>query len=162
MRSVTCAANAAPGDGMPVRSPAQQHIAPWRRRNGGRIVALVRILTLTFLFLLPVQMQAGGDEPHPHALLQLLLDAGDGSIDHHLADENPRHGADENKAMADGAAPRPDLPAIAEGAMGAGIALLTAVILIFWVPDPTSQRAWSRPRRWRDSVSYTHLTLPDE
>ena len=115
-------------------------------------MALARILTLTFLFLLPVQMQAGGDEPHPHALLQLLLDAGDGSLDHHHADENPRHGADENEARADGAAPRSDLPAIAEGAIGAGIALLAAVILLFWVPDSTPQCDWDSPRCWRDRL----------
>jgi hypothetical protein len=40
-------------------------------------------LALLGLLLLPSDYRAGAETPHAHALLQLWLDAGDGSVHHH-------------------------------------------------------------------------------
>ena len=62
------------------------------------IPRLVQALALIGLFMLPVQMRAGSDRPHPHALFQLLLDARDGRIEHH-------EGQDEGAVSRDCATP---------------------------------------------------------
>lgn len=51
-----------------------------------QFTSVLRVLALFGLFLLPIQMRAGTTYVHPHALLHLLLDAGDNVIDHHHLD----------------------------------------------------------------------------
>lgn len=108
---------------------------------------LPRTLLLLAVLLLPVQMRAGANDPHPHALLQLLLDASDGAIDHH-ADEP--HVADAHSGHeGDHAAPRahdPDVPTFEEPASAAsgGQMLATLVVLVI-VPLPAYRQVWPAP-----------------
>jgi hypothetical protein len=44
-------------------------------------------LAVLGLLMLPCDFRAGAEFAHPHSLLQLLIDAADGAIDHHHADD---------------------------------------------------------------------------
>src|SRR5688500_18244709 len=56
--------------GLPPPVASRRHGIPRRR-----LLTAFRALSLILLFLLPMQMRAGADDPHPHAMLQLLFDA---------------------------------------------------------------------------------------
>jgi hypothetical protein len=47
---------------------------------------IMAIAAIALLFLMPVSARAGIREPHPHAFLQLAIDAHDGRLDHHRDD----------------------------------------------------------------------------
>lgn len=56
------------------------------RHRHNRVPTLTGLLwgmALLSMLLLPSVFRAGADVPHDHSLLQLLLDASDGVIDHH-------------------------------------------------------------------------------
>ncbi|MBA3451048.1 MAG: hypothetical protein H0T18_07545 [Chloroflexia bacterium] len=134
---------------------------PVRGLNTRRLLPLVRVLSLVFLLLLPMQMRAGADDPHPHALLQLLLDARDGAIDHHTGtghdelrdDHEPvRH---SQEPAADAHAPangvhEPDIPSFGDlTSAGGSMALLCAIVAFYTIPLPERARFWPAPARWK-------------
>jgi hypothetical protein len=104
---------------------------------------LARVLLLLGLFLLPVQMRAGAADAHPHALLQLLLDARDGSIDHHGGVHPPT-----SPAAPDDAARR-DAPELAKSIAAGGVALLAAMVFSLDFPAPRTAQTEFRPGLWR-------------
>ena len=122
-----------------------------------RAASLLRALALFGLFLLPMQMRAGTDYLHPHALVHLLLDAGDHVLDHHGPAANAAGMKAHGPAVAHGDhsnhPPRvetaaPDLPTFESFQMAAGglaVALLTAVLLLF---SQAFERVWPRRERW--------------
>jgi hypothetical protein len=101
---------------------------------------------LLVLFLLPVQMRAGAADAHPHALLQLLLDARDGSFDHHDGEHQPAsHGVSDDAA-------RRDAPEFAKSVLTGGAALLVAGISVLCFPSPGPARTPFAPNFWRDRL----------
>jgi hypothetical protein len=50
---------------------------------------VVAVLAAAALLLVPVTATAGGEAPHPHAILQLLADGADGVLDHHHHHRHP-------------------------------------------------------------------------
>lgn len=111
-----------------------------REANLPRMFALVRIAGLALLFLLPMQMRAGANDPHPHAMLHLLLDARDGTIDHHDGEPAAASAGHEDSASSR----QPDVPAtessyVTSGAMAILAALLTMILL------PATRRATNWP-----------------
>jgi hypothetical protein len=123
-------------------------------------LALARALALVALLLLPVQMRAGGADAHPHALLHLMLDARDGTFDHHDADHQGPH--QEHSATHEvESASAPDAPSFADTNLaGGGIAILAAVVALFAVPRPDTPHDWARPTRWRDWLTALELPPP--
>lgn len=118
----------------------------FRRLDARRLFALARVLGLVFLFLLPMQMRAGAADPHPHALLQLLLDARDGEIDHHADDGHAVH--DETHAS-DSGSPVPDVPTFGESNhAGGGMAMLAALVAVFLIPATGAVSFWPSISRW--------------
>ncbi|NKE12816.1 hypothetical protein FVP47_09520, partial [Mycobacterium tuberculosis] len=86
------------------------------------------MLALLGLFLLPIQMRAGTEYVHPHALLHLLLDASDHEIDHHHNAATPARGhGDHSDHAPRGEAASPDLPTIESIQMAAGGLAMTLV-----------------------------------
>ncbi|MGH2614199.1 MAG: hypothetical protein ACRDJC_03085 [Thermomicrobiales bacterium] len=123
------------------RTRVLQAATPRRRRQTTpRPLVIVRVLGLLFLFLLPMQMRAGADDPHPHALLQLVLDARDGAIDHH-DDAGQENNHDGHLHAA--AEQEPDIPTVgaSSGASGS-MAMLAALVVLFLVPAPESRQLW--------------------
>lgn len=128
-----------------------------------RLASTLRALALLGLFLLPIQMRAGMTYIHPHALLHLLLDAGDGAIDHHalpasmLAD-NATGGHDDHVLRTGKASP--DLPTFDSIQMAAGglaVTLVPPVLLIFaamW------ERIWPRREMWSGVRTLPELPPP--
>ena len=132
---------------MPNRSRHRQWAVFCRSSIDRRASLLPRVLLLLAVFLLPVQMRAGANDPHPHALLQVLLDARDGAIDHH---------ADESHVAASHAehdvghpAPRaydPDVPTFEEPAPAAsGGQMLAALVVLVFAPLPALRQVWPAP-----------------
>lgn len=146
------AAMTVPGGAMPKRSGFLQFATPRSRGiNTRRLLALARVLGLVSLLLLPMQMRAGADDPHPHALLQLILDARDGVIDHHgHLDDHSGDAEHGSESVATGAtADDPDVPTFGEsGPAGGGMAMLAAVVILFAVPASGPRRSWPLPARW--------------
>jgi hypothetical protein len=119
--------------------------------NPAWTLGIVRVLALLSLLLLPIQMRAGTQHPHPHALLQLVLDASDGSFDHHTLGEaaaSPAHDHSGEIAAADGH--QPDVPTHAPSvsALG-GLAILAALVTSLLIPPRLAERNWMQPARWR-------------
>ena len=115
------------------------------------MLGFVRALALLSLFLLPIQMRAGTQQPHPHALVHLLLDAGDGSFDHHTLGEvaaSPPHYHAAADAEAGGQ--QPDIPTLGTSvsALG-GLAILAALVTSLIIPSPLADRIWLFPTCWR-------------
>ena len=119
--------------------------------NPAWMLSFVRALALLSLLLLPIQMRAGTQHPHPHALLQLVLDASDGSFDHHTLGEaaaSPAHDHSGDFAATDGH--QPDVPSLGPfvSALG-GLAILAALITSLLIPPPLAERTWLQPTRCR-------------
>ncbi len=89
-------------------------------------------MTVLALLLTPVTASTGGQIPHAHALIHLLIDGADGSFDHHRIGENRHDVASDAAATSHGpipvddplpdAARRPSHLAEALGAVAAGAA----------------------------------------
>ena len=119
-----------------------------------------RLLALLGLFLLPMQMRAGTDYVHPHALLHLLLDAHDSEVDHHHGSERQPagqagHGDHSNHA------PRPepavpDLPSFDSFQMAAGGLAVALVVVALLVITRVAERVWPRRETWTG-----HRVLPE-
>ena len=126
----------------------------------------VAVLCVTVILLTPASAQAGAATTHPHAMLELLLDANDGSIDHHhhqassgfsfaielahdLVDRTPQVPADaiDDAGVRVYPALRVSMHSLAQGLVPAGVALLVSSRR-FW-RWPVQQRAFVR---WRDLV----------
>ncbi len=142
---------------MPKRLGRFHFVPPWSRGlNTRRLLPLVRVLNLIFLLLLPMQMRAGADDPHPHALLQLILDARDGAVDHHASeDHEERH--DDHAPGSGSHEPVDDVyvPDIASfgglTSAGGSMALLFAIVAFYSIPTPERARIWpllSLPGGW--------------
>ena len=115
------------------------------------MLGFVRALALLSLFLLPIQMRAGTQHPHPHALLHLLLDASDGSFDHHTLGEEPATPThDHSGTVAEAGGQRPDIPTLgmSVSALG-GLAILAALVTSLIIPSPLADRIWLFPTCWR-------------
>jgi hypothetical protein len=116
-----------------------------------RLAGTLRALALLGLLLLPIQMRAGTTYIHPHALLHLLLDAGDGAIDHHALPattvtdhalaEHDDHVRRNEKAS-------PDVPTFESIQMAAGGLAVTLVSLILLVFVARGERIWPRREVW--------------
>ena len=120
------------------------------RIPGNRAASLLRVLALLGLFLLPIQMRAGTEYVHPHALLHLLLDASDQEIDHHHAAGAETHASGEHGDHAPpGAAASPDLPTFASIQMAAGGLAVTLVTLTLLLLASSRERVWPRDDEWR-------------
>lgn len=105
------------------------------------------MLALLGLCLLPMQMRAGIAEPHPHALLQLLLDARDGALDHHAV-EHHEAGPEQSHAEHHSAHEsfRSDLPTFDDSIVtAAGLVVLTVLLTALLLVPLGTQRIWSRP-----------------
>jgi len=114
---------------------------------------LVRALALIGLFMLPVQMHAGTEQPHPHALVQLLLDASDGVIDHHVGYDEGAHLHDQRDAVTAGGAHRPDMPAVGDSIQtGGSLALLATLVIALLLSPAGSTRVWSAARQWHGRI----------
>ena len=95
------------------------------------------------LFLLPMQMRAGASDPHPHAMLHLLLDARDGLLDHH---DDGAHAAEHARHQSASDAHEPDVPKTgASNVAGGAMALLAAIVVVFRVPAGRRVTAWPSP-----------------
>jgi hypothetical protein len=113
--------------------------------------SLLRALALVGLCLLPIQMRAGTQHPHPHALLHLLLDASDGSFDHHTLGEEPAIPThDHSGAVAATGDHQLDIPTLGTSvsALG-GLAILAALVTFLMIPPPLAERIWLFPSCWR-------------
>jgi hypothetical protein len=113
--------------------------------------SLLRALALVGLCLLPIQMRAGTQHPHPHALLHLLLDASDGSFDHHTLGEEPAAPThDHGAAVAEAGGHQPDIPTLGTSvsALG-GLAILAALVTFLMIPPPLAERLWLFAACWR-------------
>ena len=104
-----------------------------------RWLAVVRVTALALLFLLPMQMRAGAEDPHPHAMLQLLLDARDGRLDHH----NDGHEAEHRESGTASATHEPDVPTVGvSNVVGGAIAMLAALVAMLWLPARRRVTDW--------------------
>jgi hypothetical protein len=102
--------------------------------------ALVRIAGLALLFLLPMQMRAGANDAHPHAMLHLLLDARDGVIDHHDGEPAAAHTGHEDSATRR----QPDVPATASSYVTSGaMAILAALLTLILLPAIRRATNWA-------------------
>ena len=113
--------------------------------------SLFRALALVGLCLLPIQMRAGTQQPHPHALVHLLLDASDGSFDHHTLGEEPAAPThDHSGAVTEAGGQQPDIPTLGTSvsALG-GLAILAALVISLVIPASLAERIWLFPACWR-------------
>ncbi|MCC7024419.1 MAG: hypothetical protein IT338_16455 [Thermomicrobiales bacterium] len=110
------------------------------------------LVVLCTLALLPVQMKAGVDQPHPHALLQLLIDASDGVINHHHTDGDEHRHAHAASCDVDGQG-APDLPSFGEILGFSGdLPLADASVALLWLPVRRSRAIWQSSGSWRASI----------
>jgi hypothetical protein len=112
---------------------------------------LLRALALVGLCLLPMQMRAGAGQPHPHALLHLLLDARDGSFDHHRDGESsiPQDQTHTADSADETDHARPDLPTFGNSLhAGGGLAGLLVLLIALLLP-PATNRVWPPVATWR-------------
>ncbi len=86
-----------------------------------------------------MQMRAGASDPHPHAMLHLLLDARDGVIDHHHDAHAPAHEPHAD----DHASSQPDVPAPESSRFTSGaMAILAALLVMLLVPAARRVTDW--------------------
>jgi hypothetical protein len=113
----------------------------------------LRALALLGLLLLPIQMRAGAQHPHPHALLHLLVDARDGVFDHHtlgVAGSATHH---DSEAADTAGAHNPDIPTVGQSISAAGgLVALAAVVAALVIPPPLAEAIWPRPVHWRNRL----------
>ena len=117
---------------------------------GPYVASVLRMLALLGLFLLPIQMRAGTEYVHPHALIHLLMDAADHEIDHHYtaAPSSHGHGDHSNHAPRHDTA-SPDLPTFESIQMAAGGLAVPLVALTLLVLTAIHERIWPRREDWR-------------
>jgi hypothetical protein len=138
-----------------VKMPHATHHAPsaaarltgdpaWIRR-------VLRALAVLGLLLLPIQLRAGAQHPHPHALLQLLVDMSDGSFDHHtLGEEAASPPYDHAGATETAGTHQPDIPALGKSVSATGgLAVLAALVAALLIPPPPTARIWPHATPWR-------------
>jgi hypothetical protein len=115
------------------------------------MISLLRTLALLGLLLLPIQMRAGAQHPHPHALLHLLVDASDGSLVHHTREEaaaSPSH--DHSGAVTVAGPHQPDIPTFGTSVSAAGgLTILAALVAALMIPPRLAERTWLYPVPWR-------------
>jgi hypothetical protein len=114
-------------------------------------------LALIALLMLPTELRAGTERPHPHSLFQLLIDASDGKIDHHAVDGPDvvnHHGGHAHEAQAMASESRqPDLPVYSDIiAVSASLAALATIVALLSVPAPAVVRIQLSARAWRDRI----------
>ena len=141
-------------DEMPKGSCHRNTAAPRRSFQARWQSALPHALLLTALLLMPVQMRAGAGDPHPHALVQVLLDASDGEIDHHASKVHAA-GAHVVHAGETGES-RPhhlDTPSFEKPSPAAsGMPILAALVAVLIFPGPDERQAWPAPAPRRGLV----------
>jgi hypothetical protein len=114
---------------------------------------LLQALALIGLFLLPVQVRAGTEHPHPHSLFQLLLDASDGVIDHHAGTEEDAHFQDQLDAGTTSSAHHPDAPDFGDLIQASGgLALLATLLIVLLLPAAGSAPIWPPSCRWQGRI----------
>jgi hypothetical protein len=107
---------------------------------------LIHLLALVSLFLLPVQVRAGAVAPHPHALLQLMIDAADGKIDHHAGNRDQAPPAAHTSVSH-----QPDVPAFGNSTLTfSDFPALAAIVLVFAVTSSRTAPNWPPIACWRD------------
>jgi hypothetical protein len=137
-----------------VKMPHMTHHAPHAaaRLTGDPawIRSVIRALALLGLLLLPIQMRAGAQLPHPHALLQLLVDMRDGSFDHHTLGEEATPPHNHAGAAETAGAHQPDIPALGKSVSATGgLVVLAALVTALLIPPPPTARVWSHVTPWR-------------
>jgi len=122
---------------------------------------LVQALVLIGLFMLPVQVRAGTEQSHPHALFQLLLDASDGVIDHHAGHDEDAFHLDHQESYPRSTAQRLDVPML-DGTIqtGGSLALITALVTDVLLPLAGAERIWPPSRHWRERFSIPESPPP--
>lgn len=126
------------------------------RTSGGptaRVISLTTLILLVALILQPIQMRAGAADPHPHALMQILLDVRDGAIDHHAADDQRGR-----RLAASHDVPRvfifdPDLPRLENAKpVSSGTMALAPILAVFWSFLGRLERIWQPQAPWQDRL----------
>lgn len=127
---------------MPTARRALLSLTPRRRGvNLSRWLAAARVLALALLFLLPMQMRAGADDPHAHAMLHLLLDARDGLVDHHDEDE---YAVEHDGHGSPAGGHEPDVPHFGSSHVAGGAtAMLAALVVMFLLPTGRRLADWA-------------------
>ncbi|MCA9877766.1 MAG: hypothetical protein KC442_08290 [Thermomicrobiales bacterium] len=124
---------------------------PSRTLQPRHVASALRLLALLGLFLLPMQMRAGAEYVHPHALLHLLLDAEDHVLDHHQRDApaSPATGHGDHSDHARRAEPEsPEIPTFDSIQMAAGGLAVTLATLSLLIIVLAYERIWPRRERW--------------
>lgn len=117
-------------------------ILAWAHRGASAFLLLA-------IALLPVQMRAGASEAHPHSLVQLILDAGDGEIDHHHPEDGAA-GHQHAPSRADECHAAPDVPTVEEtGRAGSGLSILAVSVAVLLVPVSAGRALWPEPQARR-------------
>ena len=140
---------------MPTHFQASQFVPPRLHGRFARRLPLIRVLTLILLLLLPMQMRAGAADPHPHALLQLVIDVGDGTFDHHDGDyADAEHANAHAEATSVGGATDPDIATFEDSSsrLTGGMAMLVVVVTLFAVPETRSRRSRSFQPLWSGTL----------
>jgi hypothetical protein len=134
------------GERMPHRVRRRQCVAP---RSSLAVPAwalsIARAILLLTIALLPVQMRAGASEIHPHSILQLVLDAQDGAIDHHGTTGASPHAHETHVAARGECLADPDLPSVEETGRLGGISILSVPVILLLVPVFSTERPWLMP-----------------
>jgi hypothetical protein len=101
--------------------------------------------------MLPVELRAGTEYSHPHALFQLLLDASDdGVIDHHVAHGVNGPAGHQHDASGADFTQRPDVPELGDFVQASGgLVVLLTLVAVLLLPPAGPVRLWPSPRRWR-------------
>jgi hypothetical protein len=136
-----------PGDPMLSLSHVLNSAAPRSQGRDNRLrLTLIRVIVLVLVVLLPVQMRAGAADPHPHALLQLIIDARDGTVDHHA---DIGHDDAYSPHVNIGGSHEHDGPTLGVShPAGSGIAMLVALVAVFLVPAADVRLSWLWSSRW--------------
>jgi hypothetical protein len=114
---------------------------------------LVQALALIGLLMLPVQMRAGAEQTHPHALLQLLLDARDGRIEHHEGQDEGAGSHDQRHTVPARITHHPDLPTIGDSIQtGGSLALLATLVTALLLSPTSSARVWAPAGHWHGRI----------
>ena len=112
-----------------------------------RWAMLLHVLALAGLFMFPVEMRAGTERPHPHALLHLLVDASDGAIDHHALPNHPLPAIERENHETSPEKHPPDLPSTESSVTGGtGLVAIPALILQFLLMPGQVRRIWPHDR----------------
>lgn len=114
---------------------------------------VLRLLALLGLFLLPMQMRAGAEYVHPHAVWQLLLAGG---LDHHhqpaepAAEAHGDHGphASEATRSSNRDSASPDIPASGSTLIAAGGLAVSLTPFLLLLLTSRGEPIWPRWSVW--------------